>query len=65
VREIFVTICDYVDDLEESQISEASIPLFLNDLKKVPNASKDVLATIVVLRDIMRDSSSGSSGSSQ
>ena len=61
LREIFVTICDFVDDLQESQISEASISLFLTELKKVPNALKDVLATITVLHEIMQDSSSGSS----
>ena len=44
--EIMVVICDFIDDLEESQVSEASIKLFLEDLKKVPDSSKDVLATI-------------------
>ena len=32
--EIMVVICDFIDDLEESQVSEASIKLFLEDLKK-------------------------------
>ena len=55
LREIMVVICDFIDDLEESQVSEASIKLFLEDLKKVPDSSKGVLATIAIIRDIMED----------
>ena len=71
LHEIMVMICDFIDDLEESQVSEASIKLFLEDLKKVPDSSKDVLATITIIRDIMEDqqleasASSGLSGASQ
>ena len=34
LREIMVVICDFIDDLEDSQVSEASIKLLLEDLKK-------------------------------
>ena len=66
-----VVICDFIDDLEESQVSETSIKFFLEDLKKVPDSSKDVLATITIIRDIMEDqqleasASSSLSGTSQ
>ena len=69
--EIVVVICDFIDDLEESQVSEASIKLFLEDLKKVPDSSKDVLTTIAIIHDIMEDqqleasASSSLSGASQ
>ena len=68
LRQMMVVICDFINELEESQISEASIKLFLEDLRKIPNASHDCLATITILREIMRDESmsgSSSSGSSQ
>ena len=71
LHEIMLVICDFIDDLEESQVSEASIKLFLEDLKKVPDSSKDVLATIAIIRDIMEDqqleasASSSLSGASQ
>ena len=71
LHEIMVVICDFIDDLEESQVSEASIKLFLEDLKKVSDSPKDVLATIVIIRDIMEDqqleasASSSLSGASQ
>ena len=71
LHEIMVVICDFIDDLEESQVSEASIKLFLEDLKKVPDSSKDVLATIAIIHDIMEDqqlevsASSSLSGTSQ
>ena len=71
LREIMVVICDFIDDLKESQVSEASIKLFLEDLKKVPDSSKDVLATIAIIHDIMEDqqletsASSSLSGASQ
>ena len=71
LHEIMVVICDFIDDLEESQVSEASIKLFLEDLKKVPDSSKDVLATIAIIRDIKEDqqleasASSSLSGASQ
>ena len=71
LREIMVVICDFIDDLEDSQVSEASIKLFLEDLKKVPDSSKDILATITVIHDIMEDqqleasASSSLSGTSQ
>ena len=69
--EIMVVICDFIDDLEEYQVSEASIKLFLEDLKKVPDSSKDILATIANIHDIMEDqqleasASSSLSGTSQ
>ena len=69
--EIMVVTCDFIDDLKESQVSEASIKLFLEDLKKVPDSSKDVLATIAIICDIMEDqqleasASSSLSGASQ
>ena len=71
LHEIMVMICDFIDDLKDSQVSEASIKLFLEDLKKVPDSSKDVLATIAIIRDIMEDqqleasASSSLSGASQ
>ena len=72
LHEIMVVICDFIYDLEDSQVSEASIKLFLEDLKKVPDSSQDILATITIIRDIMEDqqleasaSSSLSSGTSQ
>ena len=51
-------------DLKESQVSEASIKLFLEDLKKVPDSSKDVLATITIIHDIMEDQQLEASASS-
>ena len=71
LRESMVVICDFIDHLEESQVSEASIKLFLEDLKKVSDSSKDVLATITIISDIMEDqqleasASSSLSGASQ
>ena len=53
LHEIMVVICDFIDDLEESQFSEGSINLFLHNLKKVPDSSKDILATIAIIHDIM------------
>ena len=62
--EIMVVICDFIDDLEDSQVSEASIKLFLVDLKKVPDSSKDILATIAIILDIMEDQQLEASASS-
>ena len=42
VHEMFVVICDFVDDLEDSQVSAASIALFLGDLHKIAHSGKDV-----------------------
>ena len=64
LREIMVVICNFIDDLEESQVSEASIKLFLEDLKKVPDSSKDILAIIAIIRDIMEDQQLDASASS-
>ena len=71
LHEIMFVICDFIDDLQESQMSEALIKLFLEDLKKVPDSSKDILATITIICDIMDDqqleasASSSLSGASQ
>ena len=32
--EMFVVICEFVDELQDSEVSEASIALFLTELKK-------------------------------
>ena len=59
--EMFVVICEFVDELQDSEVSEASIALFLTELKKIGHSLKDAIATTVILRGIMQDSSSGSS----
>ena len=64
LHEIMVVICDFIEDLEKSPVSEASIKLFLKDLKKVPDSSKGILATITIIHDIMEDQQLEASGSS-
>ena len=57
MQEMFVSVYDFVEELEESQISDASIVLFLGELKKIGHSSKDVLAAVVILRELIQDSS--------
>ena len=63
MREMFVVFCDFIDELEESEVSNASIRLFLTDLQNICNSGKDALSTVTILRELINDQSS--SGSSQ
>ena len=63
MREMFVVLCDFIDELEDSQISNPSIRLYLTDLQSITNSGKNALSTVTILRELMEDESS--SGSSQ
>ena len=63
MREMFVVFCDFIDELEDSQISNPLIRLYLTDLQSITNSGKNALSTVTILRELMEDQSS--SGSSQ